>query len=212
MQSLNPESIAAELRVVLLSGAMPPGTELIQSELAERFSVSRIPVRDALRLLSEDGLVTIEPNRSARVIELSPHELEEVFDLRILLECDCLSRAAGNMTPSILKEINRARRKADLDASTNEWSTGDWRFHQALYAPAFRPRQVKLIASLRLTCELFIAAYRHLPTRTPQWLGAHARIVAALEKDDTDAAVSALRIHLAAAKHFLLQAMTASIA
>ena len=205
---MRPERIAVELRRAMLAGEIAPGAELIQAELAERFAVSRIPIRDALRLLAENGLVEIEPNRGARVITLSAEEVAELFDLRILLECDCLKRAAVRIDAAMIAQIDRIRRKSDLDAATPEWSAGDWRFHEALYAPARRPRQTKLIEGLRQTCELFVAAYRSLPDRTSDWLRDHALIVEALARGDTGSAEVTLRRHLEAAKAHLVAAMT----
>src|SRR5438552_13920080 len=87
MSSLSPEAIAEELKREMLSGRIPAGAELRQTALAERFAVSRIPIRDALRSLAAQGLAVIEPGRGATVIRLSAPQIEEVFDLRIMLEC-----------------------------------------------------------------------------------------------------------------------------
>src|SRR5579883_1117401 len=113
LRQMTPDAIAAELRTELMAGRFRPGAELSQVTLADRFGVSRIPVRDALRILAGEGLVEMEPNRGARAIALTPAEVREIYDLRVLLECDCLRRAAGNMTPAALEEIERTRRKSD---------------------------------------------------------------------------------------------------
>ena len=109
-------------------GTLRPGAELSQVVLAERFGVSRIPIRDALRILAGEGLVEIEANRGAKAIALTPGEVREIYDLRVLLECDRLRRAAEKMTRATLDEIERARRKSDLDAGTPGWAAGEGRF------------------------------------------------------------------------------------
>lgn len=206
---MNPETIAAELRRDLLAGGLPPGAELSQVVLAERFGVSRIPVRDALRILAGEGLIEIEPNRGARAITLTPLQVREVYDLRVLLECDSLRRAADNMTPAALENIERIRRKSDLDASTPGWAAGDWAFHEALYLEAGRPRQLAMIASLRRTCQLFINAYSTMPAKRPRWLNDHRAILQHLGAGETELAVALLRRHLEAAAEHLLVRMSA---
>src|SRR5437763_14723371 len=85
-----PDLIAETLRDEILRGAIPPGEALRQEELAERFGVSRLPVRDALLRLEAQGLVHVYPNRGAFVISLSADEVREVYEMRILLEGDLL--------------------------------------------------------------------------------------------------------------------------
>src|SRR3982751_5607720 len=92
-QGTAPETIAAALRADILAGSTKPGTLLRQEDLAARFAMSRIPVRDALRLLEAEGLVTIATNRGAQVARLSRSEVSEIYHLRDLLECDCLELA-----------------------------------------------------------------------------------------------------------------------
>src|SRR5215510_2814010 len=87
------DSVAAALRTALHQGRWSPGTALRQEELAAEFGVSRIPVREALNKLQAEGLVVVEPNRGAFVASLSVADVHEVFDLRVLLECDALRHA-----------------------------------------------------------------------------------------------------------------------
>src|SRR5947207_6687046 len=105
-QGTAPETIASALRADILSGASRPGTLLRQEDLAARFAMSRIPVRDALRLLEAEGLVTIATNRGAQVTQLSRDEVAEIFHLRVLLECDCLALAASRMSEKDLDRID----------------------------------------------------------------------------------------------------------
>ena len=86
-------TVAEALRSEILEGRISPGAELQQAEIAARFGVSRIPVRDALNLLAAERLVDLRPNRTARVVSLTAAELDEIFDLRRLLETDALARA-----------------------------------------------------------------------------------------------------------------------
>jgi DNA-binding GntR family transcriptional regulator len=205
---VTPETIATALRGELMAGRLRPGAELSQVDLAERFGVSRIPVRDALRILAGEGLVEIELNRGARAISLTPDQVREVYDLRVLLECDCLRRAAKALTPAALQEIDRVRQKSDLDAGGPDWAAGDWTFHRTIYQHAGRPRQIAMIESLRRTCQLFVSAYSSMPGKTPRWLTDHRGMVRHLQKGETEKAVAVLREHLEGAAQHLLDRMT----
>ena len=204
---MSPVSIATELRTQLMAGKVRPGAELSQVELAERFGVSRIPIRDALRILAGEGLIEFEPNRGARAISLSTSEIREIYDIRLLLECDALRRSAERMTADDLDEIDRVRHHAEIDAVTARWSEGDWAFHRALYEYAGRPRQLAMIEGLRRTCQLFVGAYASMPLKTPQWLDDHSGIVKHLRDGDREGAIAVLSSHLRAAADHLVDRM-----
>jgi DNA-binding GntR family transcriptional regulator len=206
-QGTAPETIAAALRADILSGTARPGTLLRQEDLAARFAMSRIPVRDALRLLEAEGLVTIATNRGAQVAQLSRAEVAEIFHLRILLERNCLELAIPRMSGDDLDRIERIRQRAEIDAATPEWSAGDWAFHEALYRPSGHIRQIEMIETLRTTSDLYAAAHRALPKERKRWLADHRAIVAACRARHSAEAVGALTAHLAAARDFVLQHM-----
>ena len=204
MSSVTPDAIAEELKRDILSGRIPAGAELRQEALAERFGVSRIPIRDALRSLAAEGLAVIVPGRGATVLRLSAAEIEEVFDLRIMLECDCLERAAAVIDERAINLIERVRAKAELDAGTPDWADGDWSFHETIYRHAARPRQLELIRALRQTCRLGAAGYQALPEASSRWLSDHTDIVRRLGARDARGASGALRKHLEGARDHLV--------
>jgi DNA-binding GntR family transcriptional regulator len=206
-QGTAPETIAAALRADILSGKTKPGTLLRQEDLAAQFAMSRIPVRDALRLLEAEGLVTIATNRGAQVIQLSRDEVAEIYHLRILLECDCLGVAMARMSEPDLDRIDRIRQRAEIDAATPEWNEGDWSFHAALYGPSGHGRQIEMIRGLRTTSDLYAVAHEALPRERKRWLADHRAIVAACRAGRTADAVAALTAHLSAARDFVLGRM-----
>jgi DNA-binding GntR family transcriptional regulator len=209
-QGTAPETVAAALRAEILSGETRPGTLLRQEDLAARFAVSRIPVRDALRLLQAEGLVDIATNRGAQVIQLSRDEVAEIYHLRILLECDCLKLGIARMSDADLGHIERARQRAEIDAATADWNEGDGAFHEALYVPSRHYRQIETIRNLRLTSDLYAVAHRALPTERKRWLTDHRAIAAACRARDEARAVSVLTTHLTAARDLVLSRMTAA--
>lgn len=205
---MNAAAIAEVLRQEIVTGVLRPGEELPQQRLAERFDVSRIPIRDAIILLAAEGIITAQPNRGARVLSLAPEEIEEIYALRILLECDCLSVAMANATDEDLAAARRCLRHTNIDAQTDSWADSDWTFHATLYRPANRPRQIDMIHRLRQFCRVHLVKYDHLKHGTSQWLKDHTQIVDCYCDGETSKAVAVLRRHLTSARDFLMEAMS----
>ena len=111
---MSAEKIATALEDEIVTGAYRPGVELKQGEIAARFAVSRISVRDALQLLAARGLIDLVPNRRARVIRLSAAEIDEVYDLRTLLETDCLRQSIRRATSADIQHIDAAHPQTDV--------------------------------------------------------------------------------------------------
>ena len=199
-----PDLIADALRADIQRGAVAPGHALRQEELARRFGVSRLPIRDALLRLESEGLVVVYPNRGAYVASLSAAEVREIYDLRVLLEGDILERAVPRTTAADWRRIDAALAAAAAGAEGGEWAALDRAFHLALYAPADRPRQLALIASLRGTVDRYWSAYAALPTRTPEWLRDHEEIAPAARAGDAPAARQRLTAHLERAATFVV--------
>jgi DNA-binding GntR family transcriptional regulator len=191
-----PDVIAESLREKILRGELAPGQALRQEELAERFGVSRLPVRDALLRLEAQGLVHVYPNRGAFVISLSADEVTEIYEMRLLLEGDIIERAVPRMTPDDWRRIDSAHAEATRTAGGPEWIEGDWRFHRALYEPAARPRQLATIENLRGTVARYSSGHDALPSRTPEWLADHDAILEACRARAAVAAKQRLVQHL----------------
>ncbi len=204
---MTPHDIATALQGDILSGALPPGTPLSQTELAQKFQVSRIPIRDALAHLAADGLITASPNRTATVVQLSQKDVEGLYHMRILLEGDLLARAVPLMTEGHLRVIDYALQRSSLEAGQQNWAEGDQMFHTALYTAADSPRQVALCDDLRRKCRVQIAGYHQLTNQTERWLSEHEAIVTACHDGAPKEARRLLRRHLKAARNHLLRAM-----
>nr|WP_249795120.1 GntR family transcriptional regulator [Bradyrhizobium sp. Oc8] len=140
-----PETVREALRVSISSGEIAPGSQLRQDELAERFGISRIPVREALRQLEAEGFVTFLPNRGAVVSELSIDEVIELLEIRIALECHALRLAIPAMGEIDLEEAKAILRSYDEEPDPAKWGTFNWKFHEMLYMPCNRPRLLSMI-------------------------------------------------------------------
>src|SRR5215471_10930510 len=108
-QSLT-SAVADKLREQIIRGEIPEGTQLRQDAIATQYKVSRIPVREALRQLDAEGLITIIPNRGAVVPALSPADIEELFNIRALLEPEVLKRSIPRLSEEDLAEAEAVLR------------------------------------------------------------------------------------------------------
>jgi DNA-binding GntR family transcriptional regulator len=202
------EVVAETLRNDITYGRIAPGSALRQEELAERFAVSRIPIREALRELERDGLVRVLPNRGAFVVRLSGDEILEITNLRILIERDLVANAVPRCDTCNLLAIKEAERTARRLASTAEWIEADRAFHRALYAPAGRPRQLELAMSLRRELERYQSIYGRLPDQRKTWLADHRNIVEAFFSGNAEEACAFMERHIRAAGAFLADKAT----
>lgn len=201
--------IANVLRAEIAGGGISPGKPLRQEEIASRFGVSRIPVREALRLLEAEGLLVIHANRGAFVRSFTPEEVEEVYDLRLMLEPDLIRRSVAKMTPEDVGAIERLMLEAEASVITPSWRDLDNRFHIALYAPAQRTHQSEVVLRLRSTITHYSLADNKLTAAKSRWLADHRAIFAACRKGDASEAAALLKEHLQAAANMTLQIMKA---
>jgi len=142
------ERIAALLERDIVEGRVAPGQRLLQNELASRFNVSHIPVREALRTLGARGLVDISPQRGARAAAFSAEEIHDILEVRILLETAALKAAIPRLERSDFVALAQAIRYIDIERDPARWPALNRAFHMALYRPAKRPALLRLIAQL----------------------------------------------------------------
>jgi DNA-binding GntR family transcriptional regulator len=164
------ESVTRVLRLAILNGALAGGSVLRQEELAKKFGVSRVPVREALLKLEGEGLVETQPRRGVVVTMLSADDFEEILEMRFSLESLAIELAAARFQPedaqAALEIVDqaaaemRSSKTPDLQKEfESRWGDLNWEFHRRLYAPASRPR---LLATIENLHQLFA---RHLRVR-----------------------------------------------
>lgn len=189
-----------ELRRRILDDKIPPGTRLLLRPLAEELGLSVMPVRDALRILEGDGLVTLESHRGATVTQISKEAILQTIGMRMWMEILAVREATPQHTPAshkriekILGEAERAMEERDGLAYTN----ANRRLHEAIEAPAPEPiRQLvrDLWERLWLTRRR-MALYVTLPHRMPEAQAEHRRLVEAVVAGDVEAAGRAMDDH-----------------
>lgn len=193
-------SLAVEaLRERILRGDYPDGEPLRQDALAEQLGVSRIPVREALRQLEAEGLVTFSPHRGAVVSSLSLEEIEELFDVRAEIECDLLRRAIPKTTREQLSMAIRVMDQFEDALRAGEascWGTLNWHFHAALYAPAHRNFTLGVLQKLHQHSDRYFRMHVLLAHGGAKAAAEHRAIATAVEEKDAKTASQLMRAHI----------------
>jgi DNA-binding GntR family transcriptional regulator len=200
------------LRAAILGGEVAPGERLGEVELAEQLGVSRTPVREALRRLAADGLVEVLPNRGARVAQWTTEDLEEIYDLRAMLESHGAARAAEHIDPAELPALRRLC--AEMEACAERGRTRDLdrlaelnaELHRRIVDAAASPRLASLIAAVVQVPLVMRTFQRYDADALQRSLGHHRELVAALAAQDGEWARSVMRSHVLAAKAVLVDA------
>jgi DNA-binding GntR family transcriptional regulator len=194
------DAVAERLREQILNGDLHEGEQLRQDAIAKEFQVSRIPVREALLHLEAEGLITSVANRGAVVSALSPEEIEELFDIRAVLECHALRLAIPNLTDEhlanaerVLKEYERA---LDKDAEVSTWGELNWRFHSSLYVPANRPGLMALLKVLNNNCDRYTRLHLLITRNLHRSGKAHRAILSVCRTRNADKAVEEMHRHI----------------
>lgn len=125
--------IAAALRADILAGVIAPGERLRQEDIAERLGGSRLPVREALRMLAAEGLVQTEPNKGARVPFLDPGEVETLYRMRERLEPLALTESLPKLGPAEIERIEGIQARIEQGVDVAEFLVLDREFHFATY-------------------------------------------------------------------------------
>ena len=195
------ERIAEQLRADILSGALLPGTRIRQEELAERFGASRVPVREALRILVHDGLVTSVANSGSWVSQLTLAECQEVYLMRERLEPLLLRTSAPHLTDEDLEGLTRLAERVEEVSSAGDvdgFLQADRAFHLASYAHADTLQLGDLITKLWNTTAPYRRAY--VATWTPELRrlanDEHNILIETLRDGDLDEAERVLSGHI----------------
>ncbi|WP_261624847.1 GntR family transcriptional regulator [Nesterenkonia marinintestina] len=193
------EQITAQLRAAVLDGTLVPGERYSAGGLAQRFGVSRTPVREALLELERSGLVRIEKNRGVTVVPTSLEAVVDCFQLRLMLEAPAAGRAAAVVDAEGIGEVESRFRAMERAAARDDVGgvlRADRDFHLAVLALADNPRLVKVLEDLRNT--VLSRGIATVPqTRSLQELiEDHRDILDGIRNGDPGAAAAAMHRHI----------------
>lgn len=197
------------LRQDILACRLAPGAELREAELAERFSISKSPVRDALSRLVQEGLVNVVPRQGYRVAPISVKDVGDMFEYRCVLECACTRIAAGRAEPQALRALDRFR--IFEPASHPDGFIGYNRdFHRAVAELSGNARLMAAVSSqidqMDRVVTLSVNAMRgHDPARLVQQ---HADIIDAMQRKDARRASVLMARHVLEAQKRVCAALS----
>jgi len=188
--------VADALRAAIVDGTLAPGAPLRQDALARHFSVSAIPVREALRQLESEGWAKVEMNKGATVAPLSADEAREIYEIRAALESLALSLAIPAHTNETLREAQALCKAAQLEQDQTLYSARNEAFHMSLYAPAARPQLLEMIAALHRRGERYLHVKFGLPEHKHVSDREHAALMKAVRQRDIATAKELVSEHL----------------
>ncbi len=193
-----------------MRGILVPGEPLIELALAERYKVSRTPVREALRKLLADGLVE-QYARGYRVTKHTPEEILDIYEVRIALEASATRAAALRHTPF---DVARLRRSHQLmldkaDHAPGELSAATHVFHQSIWAASHNDTLIATLESLKRRILAFSSSTLDVPGRSESALAEHAEMLAAIEAGEAELAGNLAAQHMARSRDIRVELYSA---
>ncbi len=197
--------VAQGLRDRLRTGALAPGTVLSQAEIAAEYGVSRIPVRDALHILSTEGLVDLGVS-GAVVTGLSIAELQELYELREAVEPVVTAIAVPKLGRAEIRQMATILDRMETEGiSPAEWLEANAAFHALIYTRADRPRMVELTEQLRRLTDRYVYLHLEVIGDVEHLHEEHRQILAAARRGDPREVGELTRLHLATSHDFILR-------
>ncbi len=194
--------VLAELRKSIATGGLPPGRQVRQDAFAEELSVSRVPIREALKILEGEGLVSYEPHRGYFVTKLSLGDLREVYRIRELLEAEAITEGTPKLSGADIErltdlsgDIERCAVAEDIAGMT----TANRQFHFTLFGASAMPRLIRLLRVLWDATDAYRSLYYTEPGNRDRVCAEHTAMIAAARSGDADAVVRLAATHRVAA-------------
>jgi DNA-binding GntR family transcriptional regulator len=207
------EQAVEELRRRIAGSALMPGQRLDEAVLADDLGISRTPLREALKVLSAEGLVEIRPRRGCYVAGLGPADLEEIFPIMALLEGEVAREAALKGSAADFRRLDQLHASLERHAAAGEvdrYYEVNYVFHDALQAIAGNRWLQHVIGDLRKLLKLSRHRSLRLEGRLAESLAEHRALMAALHRRDGDGAERVMKTHLLAQLAALRRLVAAS--
>lgn len=193
------EQVADNLRQEIFGGTLAPGSFVDEVALCERLKISRTPLREALKVLTAEGLVRHEPRRGCFVNEVTERDLDEIFPVIALLEGRCAHEAALRASDAdlvALEALHDKLQKAAHGKRIVDYYDINYTIHEAIITLADNRWLAQVIGDLRKILKLARLQQLHAPGRLAQSLSEHLAVFAALKARDAEGAEAAMRTHL----------------
>lgn len=199
MKQSRASSIRDQVEQAIITGDFAPGQRLDEAMLAERFEVSRTPVREALRQLAATDLVEVIPHRGTFVRELSVRDILSMFEVMAELEGVCARLAARRRTPKQLTLLEEAKDACEATAASgdaDEYYYANEQLHLHLYDASGNPFLARMAAGLQSRIKPFRRLQLRVPGRLHSSTAEHAAIISAVRDNDPDEAERLVKEHV----------------
>lgn len=178
--------VADHLREAILNGDIGPGEWIRQEEVAERFGASRLPVREALRILEAEGLTEHEPNKGARVPRLDQHEVDVIYQMRERLEPLALTESIPHLTAADLRRLEEVQSRIETSGGVGEFLALDREFHLLSYTGCRIEQLTGMVTRLWNSTQHYRRAFVSISGPGRMWVinAEHRLLLDALERRD----------------------------
>lgn len=201
------ERVVSVVREAILSGAYPDGTALRQEKLAAELGCSRVPVREALRLLEAEGLVVTIPRRGAMVAEMSIERIRENFELRSVIEPWLLTVAIPHITDADFAEAEAVIEEMSA-MDVEHWGEANWRFHNCLYRRSRKAMALELLQSIHERTDRYIRFHLRLTQGQDKAQKDHSEILLLCRERDAHRASAVLTMHILTVADQLIESVS----
>ena len=180
------------LRGAILKGDLKPGERLMELQLASKLGVSRTPIREAIRMLEQEGLAVTIPRKGAEVAKMTEKDMEDVLQIRLSLEALAVRLSCENITPAALEDFEEKTKSGQFV----EMAKADVKFHEILYKASNNPKLQQLLSNLREQMYRYRVEYLKDAAIYPRLIEEHHRMYDALKEKDQKQAVAYVEKHL----------------
>lgn len=201
------DEIYEKVKENITHGLLSPGERLIEDQLAKTFNASRSPVREALRLLESEGLIKFERNKGITVSKLSIKEVEEIYELRWLLEGHAAYLTAEKATKkdvAYLKELQGHLRLAAKNVDMKAWLANNAEFHRFFSDKCGNQNLVKLVINLKNNVNRYHFITITVPWHFDLYLDQHEKMITGCELNDGELSEKYMKMHLQHIKMVLI--------
>lgn len=199
--------VAARLRESIVHGTLAPGTRLLEVEAARQLGVSRGPLREALRILESEGLISSEPGHGSHVVQISERDIREIYSLRRILEEEAFRLAAQGATDAQLQQLDDILEAMFEAAGRGDHDTVldlDLEFHKQVWRMSGHSRLEAYLNEVAAQARMYIAVQTSLYDDLAAGISDHREMLGALRERDPERAIRALLGHLQEATEVLL--------
>ena len=187
------------LRGAILKGDLKPGERLMELQLASKLGVSRTPIREAIRMLEQEGLAVTIPRKGAEVAKMTEKDMEDVLEIRLSLEGLAVRLSCEKITPAALQELKVAMENFEEKTRSGqfvEMAKADVKFHEILYKASNNPKLQQLLNNLREQMYRYRVEYLKDDSIYPRLIEEHQKMYDALKSKDSKLAESYVERHL----------------